>query len=191
MSAPARPHTPANAFRSTRQVLAILAGLLLVASAAVAGVLITYNTGSTSTLALKGPPVVWGAGADASSTGFVPSWALSSNRTYFTVTLNSVPEANVTWSNLTTLTNQDTAAWTVQVDGPDLSAYSHLTTFRLEFYNPSGTVGALNLTAGQTSVNLGSMAAGASLSVRVYAQLAGGTGLQDLPPAIHLSVTLS
>lgn len=191
MSASAPPQSQPTAFRPARQVLAILSGLLLVASAAVAGVLLTYNTSSASTLTIKAPPVQWGAGSDASNTGFVPSWALSSNRTYFTVTLNSVPEGNVTWGNLTTLTNADTAAWNVQVSGPDLSSYTHVTTFRLEFYNPNGVVGALNLTAGQTSLNLGSLAAGGSLSVRVIAQLTSGTGLQDLPPAIAISLTLS
>ncbi len=191
MSATAPPHRQPQLFRQTRQVLAILAGLLLVASAAVAGVLVTYDTASSSSLAIKAPPIQWAAGADASSTGFVPSWSLSSNHTYFTVTLNSVPEANVTWQNLTTLTNTDTQAWTVSVGGPDLSSYTKVVTFRLEFYNPGGTVAALNLSAGQTSASLGSMAAGASLSVRVIAQLASNAGTQDLPSPVRLSLSIS
>ena len=192
MSAPA-PHSSPKPppFRQTRQVVAVLVGFLLVASAAVAGVLVTYNTSSTQTLSLKAPPVQWAAGADSSGNGFVASWSLSGNHTYYSIQLSPVPEANVTWGNLTTLTNTDTSAWTVQVSGTNLASYSKITTFRLEFYNPGGVVAALNLTSGTTTVSLGSMAPNASLSVRATIQLAAGTGAQDLPASVDLSLAIS
>ena len=192
-AAPLQPQ-PASSFRRTRQVLAVLAGFLLVASAAVAAVLVTYNTSSSATLSIRAPPIQWAAGPDSSGNGFVASWALSANRTYYSITMHPVPEANVTWGNLTTLTNADSAAWNVQVTGTDLSSgYSKITTFRLEFLNGAGTVvGAMNLTAsGQNTLNLGSMVAGQSYYVRAIIQLATNTGSQDLPSSVSLSLSIS
>jgi len=171
----------------------IVVAVALVASAAVASVVISYPTPSTASLTLKAPPVVWSAGPDSSGNGFVASWALSANQTYYTVTLKPVPEANVTWGNLTTLKNQDSAAWTVQVGGTSVAAYSKIITFRLEFYayGTDAFVGAMNLTAGSPSVSLGSMSAGASYYAKASIQLATDTSTSDLPSSVQISLALT
>ncbi|MFA5862085.1 MAG: hypothetical protein WDA16_10365 [Candidatus Thermoplasmatota archaeon] len=170
-----------------------LLALILVTGAAVASMLVTYPVPATQSFSLRGAPVVWAAGPDSTGNGFVASWSLSSNATYYTITLKPVPEANVTWSNLTTLTNADTQAWNVVVSGSSVSAYPKIVGFRMEFYNYAGgaLVGAMNLTAASPSVNLGSLAAGANYYVKSYIQLATGTSASDLPASIQISLTLS
>lgn len=171
----------------------LVAAFALVASAAVASVVVSYPAPATASFTLRTPPVVWSAGPDASAAGFASSWTLSSNATYFTLTLKPIPEANVTWGNLTSLTNQDTTAWTVSVSGTSVAAYPKIVTVRLEFYayGTNSLVGAMNLTAGSPSVSLGSLAAGASVYTKAYVQLATGTSASDLPASIDISLGLS
>lgn len=191
VSPPIRPPRPAPTSLS-RQALALLAGLVCVSSAAVAGVLLTYNTSSTATLSLKAPPVVWVAGPDSAGNSFVSSWSLSGNATYFSLTLKPVPEANVTWQNLTTLKNSDTAAYTVSISGTDLSGYAKILAARVEFYNygTNTLVGSMDLKNG-ASLNLGSMAADAHYYTKVYVRLDASTGTQDLPSSLSISVSLT
>lgn len=188
-----RPRPPPSpAFRSTRSTFSVLAAFLFVASAAVAGVLLSYNTSSTAALAIKPPPIVWSAGPDSSGNNFVSSWSLSANATYWSLTLKPVPEANITWENLTTLTNQDSAADTIAVTGTDLSGYSKVLAARLEFYayGTNTLVGSMDLKNG-ASVSLGSMAAGASYYVKAYVKLDTNTGQQDLPSDVSISVSIT
>lgn len=182
---------PLAAWKGATSAAALLGAFLLVASAAVAGVLVSYNTSSTATLTLKAPPVQWSAGPDSSGNNYVASWSLSSNQTYWSMTLKPVPEASITWENLTTLSNTDSAAYTVSVSGTDLSGYSsYITAATLAFYNygDDAPIGTLDLTSGN-ALNLGSMAAGANYYVRANIQLADGVGQQNLPASV--SVTLS
>lgn len=182
-------------FSSMRPVVAILAGFLLVSTAAVAAVLMTYNTPSTATLALKAPPVGWVAGPDSSGNSFVAAWTLSDNATYYTITLKPVPEANVTWGNLTTLRNTDTVAYSsVTVAGTSVAANTKILAFRLEFYDyaaPSTVVGALDLRAASPSLDLGAMPAGTSYFVKAYVKLDTGTGAQDLPGPISITLSIT
>lgn len=171
----------------------LVVAVAIIASAAVASVVISYPTPSDTALSLKAPPVVWSAGPDSSGNGFVASWTLSSNQTYYSVTLKPVPEANVTWGNLTTLKNQDTAAWNVVVSGTSVAANTKIVGFRLEFYayGTDALLGAMNLTAGSPSVNLGSLSAGSSCYVKAYIQLATNTAASDLPASVAISLTLT
>lgn len=171
----------------------LVVALALIATAAVASVVITYPVPSSESMTLKAPPVVWSAGPDSSGNAFVASWSLSSNATYYSIILHPVPEANVTWTNITTLSNQDSAAWTVTVSGTSVSANTKIVAFRLEFYNygTNALVGAMNLTAASPSVNLGSMAAGANYYVKSYVQLDTGTSASDLPSSVSISLSLS
>ena len=175
------------------QAAGTVVALTLVASAAVASVLVSYPVPSSESLSLKAPPLVWSAGPDSGGNGFAASWALSSNATYYTVTLRPVPEANVTWGNLTTLTNSDSQAWNVLVTGGSVSAYPKIVGFRMEFYayGTNALVGAMNLTAASPSASLGSMAAGASYYAKSYVQLATGTSASDLPASVQISLSLS
>ena len=174
-------------------VVGTAVAITLVTTAAVAAMVISYPTPAAANLTLKAPPVVWSAGPDSSGNVFVASWTLSSNATYYTVTMKPVPEANVTWGNITSISNQDTQAWNVAVSATSVSGYSKIQSFRLEFYNygTNALVGAMNLTAGSPSVDLGSMAAGANYYVKSNIQLATGTSASDLPAAVQISLSLT
>lgn len=180
---------------SLKTILALIGGSLLVSSAAVAAVVLTYNTGSTTALSLKAPPVSWVAGPDSSGNAFVASWALSSNATYYSITLKPVPEANVTWQNLTTLQNADSVAYSaVTITGSSVSAYSKILAFRLEFFDyaaPSTVAGALDLRAASPSLELGSLAAGQKYFVKAYIKLDTGAGAQDLPASVSVSLSVT
>ena len=190
-----RPPNAPKSFRSARPVAAILLGFLMVASAAVAGVVLSYSTPSTAALALKAPPIQWSAGPDSSGNNFVASWSLSPNATYYTVTLKPVPEANVTWGNVTTLSNTDSSSYSaVTVSATSLAAYAKVVTFRLEFYDyaaPSTVAGALNLTAASPSHTFTNMAAGKQYFMKAYIQLDSGTGQQDLPSSVTISLAVT
>lgn len=180
-------------FGSTRKVLAVLAGLLMVTSAAIASVVITYNTSSTATLSLKAPPVQWSAGPDSSGNNLVASWSLSNNATNYALTLRPIAEASVNWTNLTTLTNTDVQAYTVSVSGPSLAAYPKILDYRINFYayGTNAHLGELNLKTA-TSLDLGSMAAGAKWYSSTYIKLDSGTGASpsDLPASVAISVSV-
>lgn len=181
--------------RAVRPVLAILAGFLLVSSAAVAAVMLTYNTPSTATLSLKSAPITWSAGPDSTGNAFVASWALSTDSTYYGITLKPVPEANVTWGNLTTLRNGDSVSYSsVVVTADSLSAKPKVLAFRLEFYDyaaPSTVAGSLDLKQASPSLSLGAMSAGQSYFVKAYIKLDSGTGAPDLPGSIGIAVTVT
>lgn len=178
-----------------RPIVLAVFGAVLVSSAAVAAVTLTYNTTSAADIALKAPPIQWLAGPDSSGNEFVSSWTLSANQTYFAITLKPVPEANVTWGNLTTLRNTDAVAYSaVTVSGTSVSSYSKIQAFRLEFYDyaaPTVVAGALDLTQASPSVTFSDMASGTSYFVKGYVKLATDTGSQDLPSSITISLAMT
>ncbi|MFA5862365.1 MAG: hypothetical protein WDA16_11795 [Candidatus Thermoplasmatota archaeon] len=179
-----------------RRAPLVLGAIVLVASAAIAAVLLSYTNSSTVTVTLKAPPVIWTAGPDSSGNVFVSGMAISSNATYFSITLKPVPEANVTWSNLTTVKNQDSSSVTdVTVTGTSLAAYTAYTTVaRLEFYDyaaPSTIVATLDLTQASPSADLGALTAGQQLFAKAYMKVASGTGQQNIPASITLSLTVT
>lgn len=173
------------------QVMAGILALSIVASAAVAGVLVSYNTTSTSSLSLAAPPVVWAAGPDSSGNDLVASWTLSPNATYYSLTLKPIPEANVTWENLTTIQNTDSAAHAVTVTASSVSAYSKVLDFRLEFYGYGNDtmMGGIDVRAGSPTSGAIHMPAGASYYTRAYIKLDDGTGQQDLPTSVAMTLT--
>lgn len=173
------------------QVLAGILALTIVSSAAIAGVLVSYNTGSSSSFTLKAPPVVWAAGPDSSGNDYVASWSLSPNATWYSLTLKPVPEANVTWENLTIMSNADASARSVTITATSVSAYTEILDFRLEFYGYGNDtlMGGLDLRTASPESAAIHMPAGASYYTRAYIKLDDGTGQEDLPSSVD--VTLS
>jgi hypothetical protein len=122
--------------------------------------------------------------------------SVSSNGTYFTVTLKPVPEANVTWSNLTTIKDQSSSSVSdVTVTGASLSTYtSYITVARVEFYNyasPGTLAGTLDLTQASPSVDLGAFTAGEQLFAKAYMKVATGTGQQNIPGTFTMGITVT
>lgn len=182
-------------FTHTKHVLSILLAFLMVASAAVAGVLVNYNTASTTSYSLRAPPVVWVDGPDDDN-NFAGALSIGSNATYFTLTLKPVPEANVTWQNLTTLQHSgaDSASYTVFVNGTSLSSgYAKILDFRLEFipYGSSTATYALNLKDASPTTGGITFAPGSAYAVKAYMKLDTGTSASDLPSEATISLSIS
>lgn len=190
-----QPSPPPRPFRWTHsaQVVRVVAAVLMVTSAAYAAVTLTYNTASTETLSLKSPPIKWQAGPDSSGNNFVASWTLSNNATYYTVTLKSVPEGNVTWGNLSTLKNVDTVAYSVTVTGTSVSANAKILDFKMQFFNYGTNTlrGTLNLKDASPSASLGSMAASAQVYAKTWIKLDTGTSAPDIPASVTISLSIS
>ncbi|MBI4394133.1 MAG: hypothetical protein HY556_10125 [Euryarchaeota archaeon] len=166
---------------------------LLVASAAIAAVTITYNTSSTITPSLKAPPMIWAGGPDSSGNNFVASFSLSSNATYYTITIKPVPEANVTFSNFTTLRNQASEAYTVTVTGTSVSSNTKILEMKMVFHNyvSDSVVATLDFRAGSPSASLGSVSASAYMYTVLFIKLDTGTNAADLPSSVTVSLTVA
>lgn len=190
-----RPGTRPPPRRSAaRPLWAVPVALMLVGGAAVAAVTVTYTTPSTQNLILKDPPLQWMAGPDSSGNNYVASWTLSGNRTSYTITLKPVPEANVTWGNLTTLANNDTASYSaVTVTGTSVAGNAKILDFRMEFrnYGTDAAMGTLNLRDASPSVNLGTLAAGARYYTKVYLKLDTNTVQSDLPSSVTITLSFT
>ena len=180
-------------FRSKVPIVQVALAGVLVASAAYAAVSISYSTASTASIEVRDAPVVWSAGPDSEAGGYAADWSLSSNATYYSVTLKPVPEATVTWGNLSTLKNQDDSAHVVTISGDSVDAYPKILAFNVKFYryHTDELVGTLDLTAASPSLALGTLAAGDELYARAAIQLDSGAGNEDVPASVGISLTVA
>jgi hypothetical protein len=174
-------------------VLASVAALAFVGAGVWGAITVVYNSASTATVKVQAPPVVWSAGPDASDSLFVHSFTLSANRTQFAVTINPVPEANVTWGNFTTLTNQAAAPVGVVVTGSSAAAHEKVLEFRLAFYQygTNALLGTLNVRDANPTLDLGTLAPGAKVYVKVIVKLDTAAGLNNLPSSIAVGLTVT
>ncbi|MGQ0535322.1 MAG: hypothetical protein ACT4PT_04545 [Methanobacteriota archaeon] len=178
--------------RGPRNLWSLLVTLILLAAIASAAVSMTYRTQSTATVSLQNPPIVWYAGDDFSGNEYVTAGVISGNRTYFNITVKPLPEANVTWANLTYLKNQASAAKTVTVTGTSLVSYAKIFRWQLAFFHSDNTyLGTLDLLTASPSLSLGSRAAGSNAYTKMYVELADGTGQNDLPSTINIGLTIA
>lgn len=192
-SLPSRTAPEPRARRRHRHTLHALAAILLVATAATGAVTLTYSTSSTNTLNLKDPPIQWASGPDSSGNNFVASFSLSTNKTFYTVTLKPVPEANVTWGNFSSLKNVASESYSVTVTGTSVSSNAKILDFKLEFrnYGTDAVVATLNLKDASPTTGAFTMAASANHYVKMYIKLDTGTGAADIPASVTLSLTIS
>lgn len=171
----------------------ILASLVLVAGLGGAAITITYTTTSDVTTASTDPPVQYFKGDDTNTTGdYIGAFTVSTNKTYFTATVNGVPEANLTVGQFFRLKNVDNGAHTVtlstsQVSDADVSAY------KIGIFDVSTDQGqgVMDLTAASPSVQF-TMAAGEHYYAKLYLELASGAtpgGLSTVSPSITLTIS--
>lgn len=163
------------------------------ASAAIASVTITYNTSTTITPSLKAPPIIWVGGPDSSGNNFAASFTLSSNATFYTITIKPVPEANVTWGNFTTLRNQASEAYTVTVTGTSVSANGKILDMKMVFksYVTDAVVATLDFRDASPSASLGSVSAGAYVYTTLFLKLDTATNAADLPSSVSVSLSIT
>jgi hypothetical protein len=173
--------------------LAIVQGLALslMAGAASAAVTLAYTSASTETLGVLAPPVVYAAGVDASGNDYVPSFALSANKTSFTATVRGVPEATVVLSDYVRLKNADSRTHTVTLSTTQVTN-ALVTAYSLAFYDSSNAlVGTLDFKAANPSVTFTDMTAGATYTAKATLTLASGAGTNNVADSRTIQLAVS
>lgn len=168
--------------------------LVLVAGLATAAITVTYSNTSDVTVSAVDPVVQYGAGDDAgpSNTGtYVSAYTISNNKTYFTSTVNGVPEATLTVGSYVKITNTDASnshqitLTTAQVTDTDVN------TFTLKIYDSGNTLqDTLDLKATSPSATV-TIPASSTFYVTLDLTLASGTtanGLSTVSPSITLTL---
>lgn len=171
-----------------------LIALVLVAGVATAAITVTYSNTSDVTVSSVDPVVQYAAGDDAgpSTLGtYVSAYTISTNKTYFTSTVNGVPEAKLTVDSYVKLTNTDASnshqitLTTAQVTDADVTA------FTLKIYNSGDTLqDTLDFTAASPSATVTIPASG-TFYATLDLTLASGTtasGLSSVSPSITLTL---
>lgn len=161
-------------FGNNKSIASLLA-ILGVSAVAAAAVTLSFSNTSTVTSEVTPAPVVFAAGSDAGTGTYVSGWTLSSNATYFSVTLKGVPEMALTVGDLFHVTNQDTSAHSVTISAPQVTS-AHITTYSIAFYNGGSLVGTLNLKDASPSLTLTDIPASTTYTARVTLALATGAG---------------
>ncbi|MEM2928329.1 MAG: hypothetical protein QXP60_05140 [Nitrososphaerota archaeon] len=134
-----------------RRFIAILIAILLsIALITYTGVNLIYSP-STITVGVVKPPLLWEQGGDygtASSLGYATGWALSTNKTYFSITVKGSPELTVIIDDIFRIVNTtNVASFKVEIaTAISGSLVGKIDTLTLEFWDDTrGVVGTLNL----------------------------------------------
>lgn len=172
--------------------LAFLA-IVMIAGAAAAAVTITYTNPSTVTTGVTAAPVQFRAGDDAGPstlTDYVSAYAISTNSTYLSTTVNGVPEATLGVSSFFKLTNVDDASHTVTLSTPQV-ANAYVTTYELRIYDGTDTLlGTLDLRAANPTATV-TIPAGQTVYATLDLTLDSGAGSDNVALTNAVSLSLA
>ncbi len=167
--------------------------LVLVAGLATAAITVTYSNTSDVTVSTVDPVVQYAAGDDSGPSNlgtYVSAYTISSNKTYFTSTVNGVPEATLTVGSYVKITNTDASnshqitLTTAQVTDTDVDA------FTLKIYDSGDTLqDTLDLTAASPSATV-TIPASSTYYAQLDLTLASGTTASDVS-TVTPSITLT
>ncbi|MEM2083947.1 MAG: hypothetical protein QXV10_05485 [Nitrososphaerota archaeon] len=136
-----------------RRFIAILIAILLsIALITYTGVNLIYSP-STITVGVVKPPLLWEQGSDygtASSLGYATGWSLSTNKTYFSITVRGSPELTVIIDDIFRVVNTtNIASFKVEIaTAISGSLVGKIDTLTLEFWDDTrAVVGTLDLKA--------------------------------------------
>ncbi|MEM3407764.1 MAG: hypothetical protein QXY18_04005 [Nitrososphaerota archaeon] len=126
-----------------RRFIAILIAILLsIALITYTGVNLIYSP-STITVGVVKPPLLWEQGGDygtASSLGYATGWSLSTNKTYFSITVRGSPELTVIIDDIFRVVNTtNIASFKVEIatviSGSLKTPTDKITTLKLRFWD--------------------------------------------------------
>jgi|GEM_PF-7017418 len=174
--------------RKHKRFIAILIAILLsIALITYTGVNLIYSP-STITVGVVEPPLLWEQGGDyttAASLGYATGWSLSTNKTYFSITVRGSPELRVVIDDIFRVVNTtNVASFKVEIAtaiSGSLVDKNKINTLTLEFWDDSGVKGTLNLLANQ-GTKTGAMTIDDDydmLKVRIIIELASGALTTD------------
>lgn len=163
--------------------------VLAVTGIATAAITVTYLNDSTLTADQIGAPVQFQAGDDTASTGdYVSAFSLSSDATYFTATVNGVPEANLTVGSFVKIANTDDSGHTVTLSTSQVT-HADVDDYVLVLLDDQGdVVDQLDLTAASPSAST-TIPASTTYEARLHFELASGASLPT--GGIASDITLS
>lgn len=169
----------------------ILAILLAISVAGAGAIMVTYTTDSSVTTATTEPPVQYNTGGDTgSTTDYVSSFSISTNKTYLTATVNGVPEANLTIDSFFKLQNVDDASQSVTLSTAQI-ANANVNDYSIIVVDGSDNqVGHLDLQAASPSTTF-SIPASTTYDAKLHLELASGTADKDLGGGLSSSISLS
>lgn len=166
-----------------RRFIAILIAILLsIALITYTGVNLIYSP-STITVGVVKPPLLWEQGGDygtASSLGYATGWSLSTNKTYFSITVRGSPELTVIIDDIFRIVNTtNVVSFRVEIataiSGSLKTPTDKIETLTLEFWDDTrGVIGTLNLegSVGTTTGDLTILDNHDMLKVRIIIELA-------------------
>lgn len=167
--------------------------LVLVAGLATAAITVTYSNTSDVTVSAVEPVVQYDAGDDAGPSNlgtYVSAYTISSNKTYFTSTVNGVPEATLNVGSYVKITNTDAdnshdiTLSTAQVTDANVDA------FTLEIYDSGDTLqDTLDLTAASPSATV-TIPASSTFYAQLDLTLASGTATGETIATPSITLTL-
>ena len=171
--------------RHKRFIAILIAILLSIALITYTGVNLIYSP-STITVGVAKPPLLWEQGSDyttAASLGYATGWSLSTNKTYFSITVRGSPELRVEIDDIFRVVNTtNVASFKVEIaTAISGSLVGKINTLTLEFWDDSGVKGTLNLLAIQ-GTKTGAMTIDDDydmLKVRIIIELASGALTTD------------
>lgn len=178
---------------SLRMVKVLVAFVLLGSVGATAAIVITYSNTTTLSTSATAVPIQFVAGADAGPstlTDYVSAYAISTNKTYITVTVNGVPEASLTVGSFFKLQNVDDASHTVTLTTTQVSN-AFVSAYTLQIYTNTDTlVDTLDLKAASPSASA-TVPAATTYYAKLTLTLASGAtpGNVDLTNALSLGVS--
>ncbi len=163
---------------------------LLVTGLGTAAITITYLNDSTMTADAIEAPIQFEEGDDTTTTAsdYVNTFTISSDATYFTASINGVPEANLTIESFVKIKNtddsnsHDVTLTTSQVSSAEVDDY---TLIILD--TDSNTLDVLDFTAASPSATA-TLPASTTYEVRLHLELASGATLTG---GLERDITLS
>jgi len=128
-----------------KRFIAILIAILLsIALITYTGVNLIYSP-STITVGVVEPPLLWEQGDDyntAYNLGYATGWTLSTNKTYFSITVKGSPELKVVIDDIFSVVNTTkVVSFKVEIaEAISGSLVDKITTLKLRFYNATDPI---------------------------------------------------
>lgn len=166
---------------------AFVLAVVLVAGAASAAIVVSHHVSEIRTSA-RAPPVTFEAGAASASQAYVQSFALTPDAMGLHVTLQGVPDAQVTLADLARLHNAHLDPKDVRLTAQPVSS-PHVTTLRLDLVRNGTAVASLDLLSDAPSAHV-TLAAGETVKLEAHVGLAESAPAETLAPARAVSLTL-
>ncbi len=168
--------------------VALLVAILVVIALAApvfAAKMTNYNTSSLGIVGVNAPLVELTTGANSGVSDHVASFSIGTNRTTFSAQLRGYGGASTVVTDLFHIVNVDGAPHAVVLTGTQVTN-AQVTTLTFEIFDGAASKGVLNLKSAGPTLDLGSMPAGKTYTVKMDLKLAVGAGGNNVNQPLNL-----